>query len=173
MLCILSILVLFACDNEALPKSTSTPANTDIATTQETTSEPTAEPTKEPTPEPAATIEPGKETYAGEVDSSSGANANLTPTTGTIKDEMITDNLASQFFATTSFNQIDVNCVSYGNDIGTLVISLYRWMGSYFATIEETPVDSEEFVDFKDNSILQLKLKEEMPDGEYIIFLHI
>lgn len=171
VLSLVCTLLLFSCKNTDSTDPTAKPDPTATTAEATPTAEPTAAPTPSPTKEPAATVEPGKETYAGSVDPSKGLGVNLSPTTGTIKDEMLTDSLATQFFATTTFNKLDVNCVSYGNNIGRLTFTLYRWMGSYYATLESEPVATKEYVDFNDNSVLSFPLQEALPDGEYLIVL--
>lgn len=171
LICLTCVVLLFGCNDANKAEPTNKPEPTATVSEATPTAEPTEAPTPSPTKEPAATIEPGKETYAGEVDDSQGIGVNLSPTTGSIKDEMLTDSIAAQFFATTTFNKIDVNCVSYGNNEGSLTFTLYRWMGSYFASLESEPVATKDFVDFNDNSVLSLPLNEALPDGEYIIVL--
>ncbi len=172
IICILCIAFLFGCSSEKEDiKQTEEPIKT-LKVQATPTAVPTQTPTPSPTPAPAATVEPGKETYAGEIlDAQNGIGVNLSPMTGNIKDETITDNLAVQFFATTTFNTINVNCVSYGNNTGTIIFNLYKWMGSYYATLESEPVAKKEYVDFNDNSILSLPFEIPLPDGEYLLLL--
>ena len=173
LVCLVCALSLFACSNDSKadptvkPDATATPTeSTDETPTPEVTEEPTPEPTKEP----QATVEPGKETYAGKIlDADNGLAVNFSPQTGSIKDEAIIMNAAVQFFATTTFNQIDINSVSYGNDIGTLIFKLYSWQGSYFSTLESEPIATMEFVDFPDNTISKFTFDQELPDGEYLL----
>ena len=107
-------------------KSTPTPAIRTEApgNTEEPDEDPTAEPTEEPTPEPVPTVEPGKETYAeGIKDPDKGIRYTFRPSKGRADHIMINESLATQFFATTTFNKIELECQLHDN-IGTIVMEL-------------------------------------------------
>lgn len=144
-------------------------------TTETPDKEPTSEPTEEPSPEPVPTVEPGKETYAeGIKDPDKGARYTFRPSKGRPDHIMINESLATQFFATTTFNKLELECPSYHDNIGTIVMELYRWMGSYDLTLDKDsnpPVVVEEFVDYPDNAILAIELDEPLVDGEYLLYL--
>jgi len=72
------------------------------------------------------------------------------------------------FTADSSFTGISVNCPSWGNNIGNLTLTLYKWTSSgYDATVSGTPLAEKEFVDFADNSKLRLDF-DELPAGYYL-----
>jgi hypothetical protein len=152
--------------------STPTPA---IRTEVPSTDEPTPEPTEAPTPEPVATVEPGKETYAeGIKDENKGVRYTFRPSTGEANHIMIQESLSTQFFATTTFNKLEVECPSYSDDIGTIVMELYPWMGSYDLTLDKEnnpPIVTKEFVNYPDNALLAIELEEALLDGEYLLHL--
>lgn len=158
-------------------KSTPTPAIRTEAPniTERPTQEPTAEPTQKPTPEPVPTVEPGKETYAeGIKDPEKGIRYSFRPQKGTPTHIMIQQSLATQFFATTTFNKIEVECPSYNDNLGTIVMELYKWMGSYELTLDKEsnpPVATKEFVDYTDNALLAIDFEEPLVDGEYLLYL--
>ncbi len=51
-------------------------------------------------------------------------------------------------------------CPSWNNNTGSLTVSIYRWKGSYAATVAEAPAAEETFVNYTDNSPLNMHLKE-------------
>lgn len=160
-------------DNENKP--TGTPAiRTEKPTEKPATAEPTAEPTPSPTKEPVQTVEPGKETYAGGIkDETKGVRYSFRPTNGKEDHRMISESLAAQFFATTAFSKIEVACPSYSDNEGTIVMELFKWQGTYEATIDREanpPVASIEHVDYTDNAMLALEF-DPLPDGEYLLYL--
>lgn len=75
---------------------------------------------------------------------------------------------AGQFFATTNINYIETFCPSWSNDAGNMTLSIYNWRGTYQATISSSAIKSLEFVDYLDNSWLQLKFDTPLPSGEYL-----
>lgn len=156
-------------------KPTATPAiRTENPSTSAPTEAPTPAPTPSPTKEPANTIEPGKGTYAeGIQDETKGVKYYFRPNDGRADHKMLSQSLASQFFATTTFNKIEIECPSYNDNEGTIVMELFKWQGSYEATIDREsnpPVATKEHVDYNDNSLLALEF-DELPDGEYLLYL--
>lgn len=61
------------------------------------------------------------------------------------------------------------HCPSYSDSIGTLNISVYKWLGSFENTIKAEPVFTEDYVDFPDNSFLLSEMDKDVSDGEYLI----
>jgi len=73
-----------------------------------------------------------------------------------------------QFFATTSVNYIEVFCPSWGNNVGSLTLSLYNWKTDYATTIAGTVIKTQEYVDYADNTWLQILFATPIPAGEYL-----
>lgn len=72
-----------------------------------------------------------------------------------------------EFSAVYAFDQIRVLCPSYGNDIGNLTLSIYHKADSYSASVAQTPIATETFVDFPDNADLTLTF-DQLPAGDYV-----
>ena len=68
------------------------------------------------------------------------------------------------------FSQIQIDCPSWSNNIGSMTMNLYNWKGDYSSTVASEPVASEKFVDYEDNSWLALKAEngKSFPAGEYL-----
>ncbi len=175
---LLFALILAAFTGCKKPDKSNIPTTTLIIRTEKpsTSVEPTIEVTAAPTATkaPIATVEPGKGTYSGGI---SDENADVTftymPENGRVDHRMLNESLAQQFFATASFDKIQINCPSYSDNEGTITIELFKWQGTYFDTIdrEKNPaVASMDYVDYKDNSILSLSF-DTQPDGEYLLYL--
>lgn len=64
------------------------------------------------------------------------------------------------------FCNISVCCPSYGNSVGSLTLSLYRWMGSVEASRAQKPTARKTFTDFPDNAMLSLEF-EPLSGGEF------
>ena len=148
------------------------PENTADATESATPDAPTAAPetpeaTKEP-PAPVATVEPGKETYAGSIlDPNTGVDYNVVADDGT-DGQRSAGKYAMQFFATTTIDSITK---SYGSTSGILRLELYHWMGTYEATLESEPVAADEFEvvsDGNSNTKVVFGFDEQL-DGEYLL----
>jgi hypothetical protein len=123
---------------------------------------------------PIATVEPGKETYSGGIlDENVGIWFTYMPESGRTDHRMLNESLAIQFFATASFDKIQISCPSYSDNEGTITIELFKWQGAYFDTInrEKNPaVASIDYVDYKDNATLTLSVDIQQ-DGEYLLYL--
>jgi len=61
-----------------------------------------------------------------------------------------------KFTATGSFTAISTLCPSWGNAIGNLTLSLYKWNTNYAKTVASTPVATNTFVNFADGASLEL-----------------
>lgn len=72
-----------------------------------------------------------------------------------------------KFTATTGFNGVDVNCPSWGNNIGSLTLSLYQWNTDYATSVAGTPIASKTFDNFYDNAWLLLPTSDLAP-GDYV-----
>jgi hypothetical protein len=74
------------------------------------------------------------------------------------------DTAGLKFKADSSF--IGVNASSWGNNIGNLTLTLYKWKTDYAATVNGTPIADSTFINFNDNARLRLNFKPQ-PSGEY------
>jgi len=74
---------------------------------------------------------------------------------------------ALKFNADSSFMAIDVHCPSWGNNIGDLTLTLYKWNHSYDTTISGKAIAESTFVNFNDNAWLKLSFDAQEP-GEYL-----
>lgn len=72
-----------------------------------------------------------------------------------------------QFTAVWPFTMLEVNAPSYGDNQGSLTLSLYEWDTDYATTVSAAPLASQTFVDFADNEWLSMRV-EERPAGEYL-----
>ena len=73
-------------------------------------------------------------------------------------------------------NQIAFLCPSWGDNKGTLTISIYKWDGDYNSSIAAMPIITNTFVDYEDNSTLILDLTDSsgkgLVEGEYVWRIH-
>lgn len=60
------------------------------------------------------------------------------------------------------FTSVQVCCPSYSDNVGGLIMTLYKWAGDYDSTIGSTPIAKKEWVDFKDNGWLTV----DSPEGQ-------
>ncbi|MEN8155758.1 MAG: polysaccharide deacetylase family protein [Bacteroidota bacterium] len=72
-----------------------------------------------------------------------------------------------RFTAYKPFTNIDVNCPSWSNNIGSLTMSLYQWKENYRTSISQEPLVTHRFIDYADNSLLNLECGT-LPAGEYV-----
>jgi hypothetical protein len=77
------------------------------------------------------------------------------------------DTAGLRFYADTSFTSVDVDCPSWGNNIGNLTLKLYKWNIFYNFTVADTAIAETTFVDFKDNARLTLSF-DAQPSGLYL-----
>ncbi len=68
------------------------------------------------------------------------------------------------------FNAIQVACPNYGNNIGTLIFSLYLWDGDYASSVAADALASQSFVDYKDNANNKFEFPT-APAGEYLLVI--
>ncbi len=181
VLCIALASMFFACSGKEESQKTqgvvssTKPTGMTIVTQQPNVTATAEAPT--PSPEvtekvPVATVEPGKETYAGGI-ASEAATEYAFQTTGTTNEHrMLTESIAVQFFATVAFDGLALSCPTYSDEVGTLEFSLYPWKGTYQDTIsaDNQPVATAEFVNYKDNDRLKMTFGT-LPDGEYLLYL--
>lgn len=171
LILVLCLLVLFvACDNTGDPIKTSTP-------TEGPTAEATVQATKAPTPEPTEKPEP---TPKGD---HTGGIASENPLVALLYDRANEDSskrepyfmtdapIAIQFYATTSFDGLNILCHSLSDSIGTIEFTLYEWLYTYDESLKHDSVASQSFENYDDNSNLKMVLEEALPDGEYLLVL--
>ncbi len=72
-----------------------------------------------------------------------------------------------KFTATAAFTAINAVCPSWGNSIGNLTFTLYRWNNTYAASIAGIPLAQKVFVNFADGAALELNFPEQ-PAGDYL-----
>jgi len=72
-----------------------------------------------------------------------------------------------KFSAESSFSAISATCPSWGNSIGNLTFSLYKWDTSYGKSVASTPIATKTFVNFADNATLVLEFPTQ-PSGTYV-----
>lgn len=77
---------------------------------------------------------------------------------------------AMQFNAKASFTYLNICCPSWGNNIGDLKWTLYKWNGTFYKSIESTPLVSEEFKGFADGTEIYLKF-DPIEAGEYLLVI--
>ncbi|MHC1696031.1 MAG: hypothetical protein AB9835_12350 [Eubacteriales bacterium] len=80
------------------------------------------------------------------------------------------ETLGAQFNATTYFDSLEFNCPSWGNSVGSLTLSLYKWEKDYDTTVAAMPVASTRYEDFADNAWLVLETPN-TPPGNYVYLL--
>jgi len=72
-----------------------------------------------------------------------------------------------KFTATNSFTAISTLCPSWGNAIGNLTLSLYKFNGTYTSSVSGTPIATNTFVNFADGASLAL-IFDAQPGGDYV-----
>ncbi len=84
----------------------------------------------------------------------------------------ITGDLGIQFVAPAPVDKISIlEAPSWGNDIGSLRFIVYKWDGSYAKSLKGPELAKKDFVNFADNSRLDLTLDTPLPAGEYVVVL--
>jgi len=73
-----------------------------------------------------------------------------------------------QFTATAPFYGIEALCPDWGNNIGNLTFTLYKWNTNYATSVAGTPIGQQTFVNFKDESQLGLSFSTPLPAGTYV-----
>ncbi len=188
LICILLLSLIFtvSCDNTGDPVPINTPTFKPIATLTENPQTPAVTAKTGEKPYILPTTEPGTLKYAGTVDKEKGSNI----TTATWDDALYSyqgsedrdykditvfpesdDVIAIQFFATVPFNAIRVFSPRWTNQDGEINMKLYRWGGSYEATLEREPIytvhaAAEENVEWLTLGDFENTLWE---DGEYLL----
>ncbi len=72
-----------------------------------------------------------------------------------------------KFSASSAFTNIAVSCPSWSNDIGNLTLSVYEWNGDYTTSVFHEPLYTETFVDFPDNTYLDMEF-DTLDAGDYV-----
>lgn len=74
------------------------------------------------------------------------------------------DTVSMQFYAVTDFDRFTVQCPSYGNDIGTVKMSIYKWDINLDYTLTGEVLREKLFENFRDNDSLEFTF-EPLPEG--------
>lgn len=77
------------------------------------------------------------------------------------------DTAAGQFKALDAFDELQVCCPSYSNNIGNLTLSLYSWNTNYMTTVAGNAIAKQTFTNFTDGAYLKLAFNA-LPAGEYL-----
>lgn len=83
----------------------------------------------------------------------------------------ITNTMAVQFHMTVPFDSINISSASWNNDLGSLRFTLYRWNETYAGTLRGQALESKEFINFKDNTILNFRFDHVQKAGEYMLYI--
>ena len=78
---------------------------------------------------------------------------------------------AVQFRTAVPFSTISLLGASWNNNIGSLRFALYPWNSSYDTTRSGDPIDTKEFINFPDNSVLRMEADGTYPAGEYLLYI--
>jgi len=76
-------------------------------------------------------------------------------------------NAGLKFTAKSPFYAINATCPSWGNNIGNLTFSLYKWNSTYAQSVADTPIAQKTFINFSDNEKIRLTFSQQEA-GEYI-----
>lgn len=74
---------------------------------------------------------------------------------------------ALKFTASAPFYAVNATCPSWGNSIGNITYTLYKWNTSYAQSIAGIPIAANTFINFNDNEKLKLTFSAQAA-GEYI-----
>ena len=66
-----------------------------------------------------------------------------------------------RFFATATFDAIEASYPSYADNVGSITVSLYKWLGNFEDTIDSEAVCSEKYVDFADCETIKMSFDEQ------------
>ena len=72
-----------------------------------------------------------------------------------------------KFTAKSPFYGVDAACPSWGNTIGNITFTLYKWNTNYSQSVSGTPIATQTFVNYSDNEKLKLTFIQQ-PAGDYI-----
>ena len=95
---------------------------------------------------------------------------------GTTAAMLIGGTFGMQFAAGEEFNKLSISCPSWNSPEdpvgkGNLTWTLYKWEGSYNASIAGSAIASYEHVDYPDNATIALTLDTPAAAGEYVLVL--
>jgi hypothetical protein len=74
---------------------------------------------------------------------------------------------ALRFTAASPFYAINASCPSWGNNIGDITLSLFKWNTNYAQSVSAPPLASKTFVNYSDNEKIRLTFNQQGA-GEYI-----
>ena len=72
-----------------------------------------------------------------------------------------------KFTATSPFYAVNATCPSWGNNIGNITFSLYKWNTNYSLSVAGTPVASKTIINYNDNEKIKLTFNAQNA-GEYL-----
>lgn len=72
-----------------------------------------------------------------------------------------------KFNAKDSFYGISATCPSWGNNIGSIKLSIYKWNTNYLQSVANAPIATKTFENFNDNAKLSLTF-DQQPGGDYV-----
>ncbi|MDP4117722.1 MAG: stalk domain-containing protein [Bacillota bacterium] len=82
---------------------------------------------------------------------------------------LTTGNVLAQYFTTNKLlKYYSAICPSYGDNVGSLTLSIYQWQGSYASTLQSTAIASNCFTNFKDNQELGVAIPEYTYTGAFL-----
>jgi hypothetical protein len=78
--------------------------------------------------------------------------------------------IGAKFTADFTMTSLEISCPSWSDNVGKMTFKLYKWDTDYVTTAAGTPVltDTETFVDYADNSIMEVAFPEEIEAGTYL-----
>lgn len=76
-------------------------------------------------------------------------------------------NAGLKFTAKSPFYAVTAACPSWGNNVGNITFSLYKWNSTYAESVAGTPIAQKTFVNFNDNEKIRLTFGEQAA-GDYI-----
>jgi len=72
-----------------------------------------------------------------------------------------------KFTATSSFSAVNATCPSWGDNLGSLTMRLYKWNTTYAQSVAGNPIATKTFINFNDNAKLALPFPIQ-PAGDYV-----
>lgn len=78
--------------------------------------------------------------------------------------------IGAKFTAEFIITDISISCPSWSDDIGSMIFKIFKWDTDYATTVAGEPVfiDTETFVDYPDNSMMEVSFEPEIEPGTYL-----
>ena len=160
VLILLAAVALYSCD-----KATDVADDTnDSNNSNESTSENTEPPTPEPETDPPAPRKINKWLTFAETDIPEDQHPIRVGDGGGFA------TIGAKFTVDFIMTDIIISCPSWSDDIGTMVFKIYKWDTDYETTAAGDPIliDTETFVDYPDNDMVEVIFPEEIEPGTYL-----